>query len=170
MTAEEFGDFALLKNFVLIGATFSIFGLDQGSIRQSIKGIPVIDYKIVNIISVLLSGIFAISMMIIFKFSVINFVFLWGIIFGAANVLYLASVYRLLNYFAFAQLIHNCWKMLLFVIVLITFFITPLIGINHIYCYLFIALISIVTIHYFFKSSVLKCCKSVETKKSGNKI
>ena len=29
MTAEEFGDFALLKNFVLIGATFSIFGLDQ---------------------------------------------------------------------------------------------------------------------------------------------
>ena len=53
MTAEEFGDFALLKNFVLIGATFSIFGLDQGSIRRSIKGIPVIDYKIVNIISIL---------------------------------------------------------------------------------------------------------------------
>ena len=34
MTAEEFGDFALLKNFVLIGATFSIFGLDQGNVRR----------------------------------------------------------------------------------------------------------------------------------------
>ena len=55
MTADEFGDFALLKNFVLIGATFSIFGLDQGSIRQSIKGSPVIDYKIVNIILIVLS-------------------------------------------------------------------------------------------------------------------
>jgi len=170
MTSEGFGDFALLKNFILIGATFSIFGLDQGNIRRSNNGNPILDYKIVNIISVLLSGIFAISMMIIFKFSIINFVFLWGIIFGAANVLYLASVYRLLNYFAFAQLIHNCWKMLLFLIVLITFFITPLIGINHIYCYLFIALISIVTIHYFFKSSVLNGAKSVEIKKSRNNV
>ena len=119
MTSKEFGDFALLKNFILIGATFSIFGLDQGNIRRSNNGNPILDYKIVNIISILLSGIFAISMMIIFELSAINFVFLWGIIFGAANVLYLASVYRLLNYFAFAQLIHNCWKMLLFVIILI---------------------------------------------------
>ena len=95
MTAEEFGDFALLKNFILIGATFSIFGLDQGSIRRSIKGAPVIDYQIVNIISILLSGIFAVTMMILYKLSIINFCFLWGIIFGGGNVLYLASVYRL---------------------------------------------------------------------------
>ena len=117
MTAEEFGDFALLKNFVLIGATFSIFGLDQGSIRQSIKGIPVIDYKIVNIISIVLSAVFAFAMMILYKLSITNFFFLWGIIFGGGNVLYLASVYRLSNNFTFAQLIQNFWKILLFIIV-----------------------------------------------------
>ena len=106
--------------------------------------------------------------MIIFELSTMNFFYLWGIIFGAANVLYLASVYRLSHYFAFAQLIQNCWKILLFIIVLIAFIRTPFIGINQIYFYLFIALISVVTIHYFFKSSALKCDKSVESKEFGN--
>jgi len=170
MTSKEFGDFALLKNFILIGATFSIFGLDLGNIRRSNDGNPVLDYKIVNIISIFLSGIFAVIMMIIFELSTMNFFYLWGIIFGAANVLYLASVYRLSHYFAFAQLIQNCWKILLFIIVLITFIRTPFIGINQIYFYLFIALISVVTIHYFFKSSALKCDKSVESKEFGNNV
>ena len=164
MTAEEFGDFALLKNFVLIGATFSIFGLDQGSIRRSIKGDPVIDYKIVNIISILLSGIFAVTMMILYKLSITNFCFLWGIIFGGGNVLYLASIYRLSNNFTFAQLIHNCWKILLFIIVYFIFLRSIQIDINHLYLYLFIALTSVIIIHYFFKSSVLKCGKSAESK------
>ena len=152
MTAEEFGDFALLKNFVLIGATFSIFGLDQGSIRQSIKGIPVIDYKIVLFFSILLSAVFAFAMMILYKLSIPNFFFLWGIIFCGGNVLYLASVYRLSNNFAFAQVIHNCWKFLLFIIVYFSFLRNIQIDINHLYLYLFIALTSIIIIHYYFKS------------------
>jgi len=170
MTAEEFGDFALLKNFVLIGATFSIFGLDQGSIRRSIKGIPVIDYKIVNIISILLSAVFAVTMMILYKLSITNFFFLWGIIFSGGNVLYLASVYRLSNNFAFAQLIHNCWKFLLFIIVYFSFLRNIQIDINHLYLYLFIALTSIIIIHYYFKSSVLKCGKSTESKGFSNNV
>lgn len=167
MTAEEFGDFALLKNFVLIGATFSIFGLDQGNIRRSIKGTPVIDYKIVNIIVILLSAIFAVTMMILYKLSFTNFCLLWGIIFGGGNVLYLASVYRISNDFAFAQIIHNCWKILLFIIVYFSFLRSIQIDINHLYLYLFISLTSIIIIHYYFKSSVLKCRKSAESKAKG---
>ena len=170
LTAEEFGDFALLKNFILIGATFSIFGLDQGSIRRSIKGAPIIDYKIVNIISILLSAIFAVTMMILYKLSIMNFFFLWGIIFSGGNVLYLASVYRLSNNFAFAQLIHNCWKFLLFMIVYFRFFRNIQIDINHLYLYLFIALTSVIIIHYFFKSSVLKCGNIVESKGFSNNV
>ena len=170
MKADEFGDFALLKNFILIGATFSIFGLDQGSIRRSIKGAPVIDYQIVNIISILLSGIFAVTMMILYKLSITNFCFLWGIIFGGGNVLYLASVYRLSNNFTFAQLIHNCWKILLFIIVYFSFLRSIQIDINHLYLYLFIALTSVIIIHYFFKSSVLKCGKSAEYKGFSNNV
>ena len=170
MTAEEFGDFALLKNFVLIGATFSIFGLDQGNIRRSIQGAPVIDYKIVNIISFLLSAIFAATMMILYKLSITNFCFLWGIIFGGGNVLYLASVYRLSNNFTFAQLIHNCWKILLFIIVYFSFLRSIQIDINQLYLYLFIALTSIIIIHYYFKSSVLKCGKSAESKGFSNNM
>ena len=170
MTAEEFGDFALLKNFVLIGATFSIFGLDQGNIRRSIKGAPEIDYKIVNIISFLLSAIFAVTMMIFYKLSITNFCFLWGIIFGGGNVLYLASVYRLSNNFTFAQLIQNCWKILLFIIVYFSFLRSIQIDINHLYLYLFIVLTSIIIIHYYFKSSVLKCGKSAESKGFSNNV
>ena len=170
MTAEEFGDFALLKNFVLIGATFSIFGLDQGSIRRSIKGIPVIDYKIVNIILIVLSSVFAVAMMILYKLSITNFFFLWAIIFCGGNVLYLASVYRLSNNFAFAQLIHNCWKFLLFIIVYFSFLRNIQIDINYLYLYLFIALTSIIIIHYYFKSSVLKCGKSTESKGFSNNV
>ena len=170
LTAEEFGDFALLKNFILIGATFSIFGLDQGSIRRSIKGTPIIDYKIVNIISILFSAIFAVTMMILYKLSIMNFFFLWGIIFSGGNVLYLASVYRLSNNFAFAQLIHNCWKFLLFMIVYFRFFRNIQIDINHLYLYLFIALTSVIIIHYFFKSSVLKCGNIVESKGFSNNV
>ena len=44
MTSKEFGDFALLKIFILIGATFSIFGLDLGNIRRSNDVNPVLDY------------------------------------------------------------------------------------------------------------------------------
>ena len=118
----------------------------------------------------LVSGIFAVTMMILYKLSITNFCFLWGIIFGGGNVLYLDSVYRLSNNFTFAQLIHNCWKILLFIIVYFSFLRNIQIDINHLYLYLFIALSSIIIIHYYFKSSVLKCGKSTESKGFSNNV
>jgi len=108
--------------------------------------------------------------MILYKLSITNFCFLWGIIFGGGNVLYLASVYRLSNNFTFAQLIHNYWKILLFIIVYFSFLRSIQIDINHLYLYLFIALTSVIIIHYFFKSSVLKCGKSAESKGFSNNV
>ena len=49
MTPDEFGDFALLKNFILIGATFSILGIDQSIIRSSINGNSIVSLKYFSI-------------------------------------------------------------------------------------------------------------------------
>ena len=71
MAPDEFGDFALLKNFILIGATFSILGIDQSTIRASINGRPVITYRTVVLITSILGALFSFIMALIFTLSII---------------------------------------------------------------------------------------------------
>jgi len=146
LSPEEFGDFALLKNFILIGATFSIFGMDQGTIRNNVDGRPVISPSIVNITSIILSVFFAFSMKGLFTLSFNNTFYLWGIIFCGSNVLYLASIYRLKNMFFRAQFIHNCWKILLFVVVAYAFIFGTFMNIDFIYQALFYSMLCVVIV------------------------
>ena len=151
MSPEEFGDFALLKNFVLIGATFAIFGMDQGTIRNNVKGHPAISLTIVNIVSFILSAFFALSMKGLFLISVNNTFYLWGIIFCGSNVIYLAAIHRLKNQFFQAQFIHNCWKILLFIVVASAFIFGVIIKIDFIYEALFYSMTVVILIHYIFQ-------------------
>lgn len=151
MSPEEFGDFALLKNFVLIGATFAIFGMDQGTIRNNVKGHPAISLTIVNIVSFILSAFFALSMKGLFLISVNNTFYLWGIIFCGSNVIYLAAIQRLKNQFFQAQFIHNCWKILLFIVVASAFIFGVIIKIDFIYEALFYSMTVVILIHYIFQ-------------------
>ena len=151
MSPEEFGDFALLKNFILIGSTFAIFGMDQGSIRNNIDGRPAISLTIVNIVSFILSAFFAFSMKGLFSLSFNNSFYLWGIVFCGSNVIYLASVHRLKNQFLQAQIVHNCWKIILFTVVMYAFIVGKIININFIYTSLFFSMIFVISIYYIFK-------------------
>ena len=151
MTPEEFGDFALLKNFVLIGSTFAVFGMDQGTIRNNMNGRPVISLTIVNIISFVLSIFFALTMKRLFFISLDNTFYLGGIIFCGSNVIYLAAIHRLKSEFLKAQFIHNCWKILLFIVVVSAFLFGVTLKINFIYMSLFYSMIIVLLIHYTLK-------------------
>ena len=151
MSPEEFGDFALLKNFILIGSTFAIFGMDQGSIRNNIDGRPAISLTIVNIVSFILSAFFAFSMKGLFSLSFNYSFYLWGIVFCGSNVIYLASVHRLKNQFLQAQIVHNSWKIILFTVVMYAFVIGKTININFIYTELFFSMIFVISIYYIYK-------------------
>ena len=151
MSPEEFGDFALLKSFVLIGSTFAVFGMDQGTIRNNMNGRPVISLTIVNIISFILSIFFALSMKGLFFISLNNTFYLGGIIFCGSNVIYLAAIHRLKNQFLKAQFIHNCWKILLFMLVASALIFGAIIKINFIYKALFYSMIIVILIHYIIE-------------------
>ena len=68
MAPDEFGDYALLKNFILIGATFSILGIDQSTIRSSRNGKPVFTYKIIILITAILGALFSFFMTAVFYY------------------------------------------------------------------------------------------------------
>ncbi len=151
MSPEAFGDFALLKNFVLIGSTFAIFGMDQGTIRNNVNGRPAISLTIVNIVSFILSAFFALSIKGLFSLSFNNTFYLWGIIFCGSNVIYLAAIHRLKNQFFKAQFIHNCWKILLFIVVALAFLFDFIIKIDFIYKALFYSMLVVIFIHYLLE-------------------
>ena len=156
MSPAEFGDFALLKTFILIGATFSIFGMDQGAIRNNLNGHPTISLSVVNSVSIILSIVFSFTMKIIFSLSILQFLLLWGIVFFNSNVLYISSIHRLKNKFIFAQVLHSFWKVFLFVLVGICFLLKINIGITNVYKFLFYALLIVFISHYLFISRSLK--------------
>jgi O-antigen/teichoic acid export membrane protein len=149
MSPGEFGEFALLKNFVLIGSTFAIFGMDQAAVRNNINSEPAISLTIVNIVSFILSILFSLSMKVLFSLTVYNTIYLSGIIFCGSNVIYIAAVYRLKNHFLQAQFIHNSWKIILFIVVASTFILGASIQINFIYKALFFSMLIVILLHYF---------------------
>jgi O-antigen/teichoic acid export membrane protein len=161
MSPAEFGDFALLKTFILIGATFSIFGMDQGAIRNNLNGHPTISLSVVNSVSIILSIVFSFTMKIIFSLSILQFLLLWGIVFFNSNVLYISSIHRLKNKFIFAQVLHSFWKVFLFVLVGICFLLKINIGITNVYKFLFYALLIVFISHYLFISRSLKNDNSI---------
>ena len=155
MTPDEFGDFALLKNFILIGATFSILGIDQSIIRSSINGNSIVTYRVVVLVTTILGALFSFIMAIFFSLSIINGIFLWGIIVGASQLLYLASIYRLNRQFIFAQMLQSSWKIILFIVIMVASFINISITISRLYYYLFLVLIATLAIHFIFKNKIL---------------
>ena len=151
MSPGEFGDFALLKNFVLIGSTFAIFGMDQAAIRNNINSEPAISLTIVNIVSFILSILFSLSMKVLFSLTAFNTIYLSGIIFCGSNLIYIAGVYRLKNDFLKAQFIHNSWKILLFIVVASAFILGASIQISFIYKALFFSMLLVILLHYFLE-------------------
>jgi len=115
MSPEQFGEFALLKSFILIGATFSLLGIDQIIIKRG-AGCQ-LGYKyIINfwIIIIISSFFFTLIFKFIFLLTLKQFVLLWIIIFCNSNLIYFAALFRIKHKFIISQLTYNLWKILLF--------------------------------------------------------
>ncbi len=117
MSVEEFGQFALLKTFILLGATFSLIGIDQLIIRRGKNDSIALKYMfnywiIISFSSIICSAVFS----FIFSLKISQFIYLWIILFSQANLIYYAAYYRINHQFSISQLVYNFWKILLFLI------------------------------------------------------
>ena len=94
LSIQDFGSFALLKTFILIGTTFSLFGLDHYRITNKIKKNYNNEHASLICIFFLLSLIFVIFISIIYHLSIKYIFTLWLIIFANCNIIYLSASFR----------------------------------------------------------------------------
>ena len=88
LTQSEFGDFALLKTFILIGSTFSILGIDNYYIRYSQDNKSQIKYLHIFILTVILSAVFVVLVAFLYDIGMEKAILLWAILFSNSNILY----------------------------------------------------------------------------------
>ena len=157
MSPEEFGKLALLKSFIIIGGTFSLFGIDQVIIRMGANS-KLSQKLIVNIWFILIfsSLFFSLIFKIIFLLKQKEFLFLWIIIFCNSNLIYFAAFFRVRHKFVISQLAYNLWKVLLFTasILLIFLYSSPILTkdlyfILSLFCFLSFILSLIYSYFYF---------------------
>ena len=119
LSVSDFGEFALLKQIILIGSTIAIFGLDYSYIKLFPKW-PNADGKTHALtmgILVLLSLIIVSILKITYHFETDKLGYiLISICFGAMN-LYQAAISRLQGKFIVAQLLAGGWKIALLILI-----------------------------------------------------
>lgn len=135
LSIGDFGEFALLKQIILIGSTIAIFGLDFSYIKvfsnnpDSGKKTHLITMIILSLITIL----FVFMLKIIYNFQFYKlFYILFCICFGAIN-LYQAAIYRLKGQFLLAQLFAGGWKIALLLLIGVSLFSEMIIDIQFIY-------------------------------------
>ena len=155
LSIGDFGEFALLKQIILIGSTIAIFGLDFSYIKvfsnnpNSGKKTHLITMIIISLISIL----FILMLKIIYDLHLYKLLFIYCCIcFGAIN-LYQAAIYRLKDQFLIAQLFSGGWKIALFLLIGIFLFSGITIDLQLVYQIFTVSLFifSSFIIRFFFK-------------------
>lgn len=135
LSVNDFGEFALLKQIVLIGSTIAIFGLDYSYIKIFINNQDAT--KVTHWISMTVVTLLTLTFVIILKFTYsldynkltyIGF----SIMFGSIN-LYLAAIYRLRQQYFKAQMFAAGWKILLLLVLMLAIYNSVVINLLHIY-------------------------------------
>ena len=111
---NEFGEFSLLKQIIVIGPTIAIFGLDHSYIKLFSKykskiKIPKITIFFVLIISFIITFIIERT----YNFSISKTILVFFIISFCSISLFMSANYRTKEKFLFAQIIQSGWKILL---------------------------------------------------------
>jgi O-antigen/teichoic acid export membrane protein len=156
LSFNDFGEFALLKQFILIGPTIAIFGLNYSYIKvfsnnpDSCKKTHLITMIIVSLITIL----FVLILKIIYNFELYKLLFIYFCIGFSAINMYQAAIYRLKNQFLIAQLFTGGWKVVLLILIGIFIFSEITIDIIVVYQILTVSLFIFSTfiIRYFFKN------------------
>lgn len=129
----HFGEFALLKNFIVIGPTLAIMGADQSYIKLYSRSNPKNIHWTTSLVAIMVSILFSIILKLIYGIPVEKILYINVCVFMGALSLYLAAYYRVQNRFFFAQLIQGGWRILFLILVVLSFFILQKRDIHHIY-------------------------------------
>ena len=164
LSIGDFGEFALLKQILLIGSSIAVFGLDHSLIKQFSKYIESRKFHCIFTmfnITICIAIIFTISGIYGFYWGKLIIIYL-SVVFGGTS-LYLAAINRVRNQYLIAQLITSGWKIILFIMILILLFFKKTILIDDLYVLVGISLLipSMLIIKEYFISNKNK----VEKKK-----
>jgi len=157
LSIGDFGEFALLKQILLIGFTVAIFGLDYGYIKlfsnsnSSNRKIHIITIIIV----VFIAFLFVLLIKLLYNFQLYKLFFIFfSICFGSIN-LYQAALYRLKNKYLLGQLFTSGWKIILIILISSTSLFGLVYHIKYVYMTITISLFvfSIFIIRYIYKDN-----------------
>ncbi|MCK4339598.1 MAG: oligosaccharide flippase family protein [Candidatus Cloacimonetes bacterium] len=132
---NEFGEFSLLKQIIVIGPTIAIFGLGHSYIKLFSKIQNKNDniHKITILFAFLISAIISLFIKFIYELSIIKILFVFLSIWFCSISLYLAANFRVKEKFFIAQLFQSGWKILLLLCILFLLFWRLYIDIDIIY-------------------------------------
>ena len=131
---NEFGEFSLLKQILLVGSTLAIFGLDNSYIKLFSKYKSKIKISKITIFFVLIIS-FIITFIIerTYNFSISKTILIFFIISFCSISLFMSANYRTKEKFLFAQIIQSGWKILLLLGIIFLFLLKINLNIEAIY-------------------------------------
>ena len=150
LTPSEFGDFALLKTFILIGTTFSILGIDNYHIRFGNQNQLGIKYVHVCLITTIMSAVFSALIVTLYNIDRERAFLLWVILVSNSNLLYFSSIFRVKFRLFYSQLFYNSWKIFLFLFLSIIIIDNNYLTILNLYLFLALPLICTFGMGAFF--------------------
>lgn len=119
LSESDFGEFTLLKQILLIGATVAVFGLDYSYIKNyaKLKNISMGTHLLTLSIFSFVSLFFVIVLRFVYDISPIKLTYVYlGVLAGAINF-YIAAIQRIKNRFLLAQLFAHGWKILFLILI-----------------------------------------------------
>ena len=143
LSISDFGEFALLKQLLLIGFTVAVFGLDYGYIKyfskehKNNRKIHYFTFRIIFGFSLIY--VFGISILYPFQSQKLLLIFI-SVCFGALN-LYLAARCRIEEKFLWGQLLHSGWKIIFLALIILMPILTNADPMNFVYVSIPISLI-----------------------------
>ena len=124
LSIEAFGEFALLKQIILVGSSIAIFGLDYSYIKLFSKNhnsslkLHLITITIITFVSCL----FMLVLNSVYDFQLYKLFALFLCIYFCAINLYQAAIYRLKGQFILAQLFAGGWKFILLLLIVLVIY------------------------------------------------
>ena len=157
LSISDFGEFALLKQILLIGFTIAVFGLDYGYIKyfsddhRKNKMIQFLTMKVIFGISLIF--VFIIFLLYPIQSNKLFFIFI-SVCIGAIN-LFLAARCRIEEKFFLGQLLNSGWKIIFLILIIIMTLMGQVDQLNYVYVSIPISLavISIFFVKKLFEKS-----------------
>jgi len=132
---NDFGEFSLLKQILLIGSTVAVFGLDYSYIKNFARQgrVPPKTHWLTLMIFAGVSLGFTLVIWMVYDLSVTKLLWILSAVFFGAVNFYLASIERLKDRFFLAQVFAHGWKFVLLILVTVFLFFDVSLNTSYLY-------------------------------------